>query len=109
MQVSCSIFEHNNIVNCLDVDGKTLVTGSFDTSIRIWDYGESGRSSFLLGSKKGDELRIKQSFFGHDEKITCVALSTDYGIVVSGCYLQSVLLGWKVYADIVSNKLFYSL
>jgi WD40 repeat protein len=38
----------------------------------------------LSPKKRSAALRIKQSLFGHDEKITCVALSTDFGIVVSG-------------------------
>lgn len=95
-QILFSISEHEDLVTCLDVgaDGITVVSGSSDTSLRVWEYNEGrGRRNSLRSSptvlenflvKKKPPLRLKRILIGHEDRINCVAVSTEMGIVLSG-------------------------
>ena len=60
-------------------DGKTIATGSYDASVRLWKV-ESGR--------------LLQVLKGHSESVTCVRFSPDGKTVASGGYDTRVKL-WK--------------
>jgi WD40 repeat protein len=82
--LSCS-FDHDKLVNCIDmgVDGRTLVTGSYDTSLRIYDYSDTSKSILGNTRKRGSKLQLKQSLFAHDDKVLCVSLSTQSNTLAS--------------------------
>ena len=75
-----------DIVTCLAIDkyyGKTVVTGSKDSTVIIWQFNDSG-----LGQPSLDNLFVNKSplhiLFGHDDEVTCVAINCNLDIVVSG-------------------------
>jgi len=61
-----------------------VVTGSRDTTLAIWDlkFPQSGWR-FSKGVR-GFEIEPKMICFGHDEAVTCVAVSAPLGLVASG-------------------------
>ena len=76
-----SITAHKDAVTCLtlatDFGHTWLVTGSRDCTLMIWDVNTSG--DLPLGS--GAPKRI---LYGHDDAVSCVAVSTVLDVVVSG-------------------------
>ena len=56
-------------------DGKQIVSGSYDKSVRVWD------------ASTGDELNVLK---GHRDLVRSVAFSPDGKQIVSGSYDQSV-------------------
>jgi WD40 repeat protein len=58
---------HSDIVSCLDFspDGKTLASGSYDSSIMIWDVARGVRTK-MFGNNPGDSI-YKCKFFGNGE------------------------------------------
>jgi WD40 repeat protein len=58
-------------------DGKTLVTGSRDTTVIAWEL-----------IPRGSELSVRQEtrriFYGHDEEVTSVAVNIEHDMVLSG-------------------------
>ncbi|KAJ1521516.1 hypothetical protein ONE63_003179 [Megalurothrips usitatus] len=72
---------HEDAVSCLAFCGNILVTGSWDCSVRVWkklpiDEGEwtKIRSATALAAE-----------LDHDAQITCLAVSCNGEILVSGC------------------------
>lgn len=62
------------------LNGDWLVTGSVDSTIRVWFYD-------------GTQLRLQATFCGHDgSRITCLDISVECGVIVSGCSHGRVLL-----------------
>ncbi|MBN3285336.1 FBXW7 protein, partial [Polyodon spathula] len=59
---------HRDRVNCLDCDGRLLVSGSADRTARVWDV-RSARCLCVLE--------------GHTDAVTCVSVKA--GVVVTGC------------------------
>lgn len=84
-----SIAKHKDIVTCLALgsDGRTLVTGSRDTTLmvfaniiahilthfKVWDVAVKGTTVRI------DEVP-KHILYGHDDEITCVAVNVELGI-----------------------------
>eukprot|EP00164_Ancoracysta_twista_P003908 GFYU01005239.1.p1 GENE.GFYU01005239.1~~GFYU01005239.1.p1 ORF type:complete len:1869 (-),score=444.28 GFYU01005239.1:22-4860(-) len=85
-KVSQSISQHKDIVTCLALgeDKVTLVTGSRDTTLMVWEFTTT--STMQLGISKQCYLveKPRQILYGHDDEVTCVAVSTALDIVASG-------------------------
>lgn len=63
------------------INGNWLVTGSVDSTVRVWAYEGSG------------SLDLRATLCGHDgSHIKCLDISTECGVIVSGCGLGRVLL-----------------
>ena len=104
---------HNGGFNCLAVssDGKLLVTGSIDATVRVWDFFErkqiacyeehksditclviSKNSNFTVSGSIDKTLilwdmrchKLKKVFRGHTKRVNCVALSNDEDLMISG-------------------------
>lgn len=60
----------------------SLPLGSADTSVRIWEFGESRGGLFGSNKKRPSIARIKYVLTGHDDVVTCVTVSSDLGIVL---------------------------
>ena len=73
---------HNSSFNCLAISNndKFLVTGSIDTSVRIWDLENFGNLACLLN---------------HQSSVTCLAISDDSLNIVSGS-LDRTLVLWDL-------------
>jgi Beige/BEACH domain/WD domain, G-beta repeat len=62
------------------LNGDWLVTGSVDSTIRVWFYD-------------GTQLHLQATFCGHDgSRITCIDVSVECGVIVTGCSHGRVLL-----------------
>lgn len=66
-----TLTDHSDTVNCIAIspDGQTLVSGSADKTIKIWNL------------KTGRQLHTIE---GHSDTINCVAISPDGQTIVSG-------------------------
>ncbi|KAJ4963542.1 hypothetical protein NE237_023481 [Protea cynaroides] len=89
-----SIRQHKDVVSCVAVtsDGSILATGSYDTTVMVWEvfrfratekrvrYGQ-------MELPKKDYIIVETPFHilcGHDDVITCLFVSTELDIVISG-------------------------
>ena len=74
-----SISWHKDIVTCLSLgrDGRTLVTGSKDTTLAIWQV-------FQRGSQYRVMERPSLILHGHNDEVTCVCISVELDVAVSG-------------------------
>jgi hypothetical protein len=62
------------------LSGEWLVTGCADSTIRVWRYD-------------GNALRLKATLCGHEgSNIRCIDISTEFGVIVSGCGLGRVVV-----------------
>ncbi|VEU36285.1 unnamed protein product [Pseudo-nitzschia multistriata] len=62
------------------LNGQWLVTGSIDSTVRLWKY-------------ENPTLKLQASLIGHGGwKITCVDISTVFGTIVTGCAQGRVIL-----------------
>eukprot|EP00271_Cylindrocystis_brebissonii_P011984 TRINITY_DN3000_c2_g1_i1.p1 TRINITY_DN3000_c2_g1~~TRINITY_DN3000_c2_g1_i1.p1 ORF type:complete len:2905 (-),score=592.76 TRINITY_DN3000_c2_g1_i1:326-8950(-) len=86
-----SLRQHNDVVTCLSVssDGRTVATGSRDTTVMVWSVqlhgGSAGRS--LYGSGTRDAVisdKPRAVLCGHDDAVTCVVVKNELDLVVSG-------------------------
>ena len=83
-----SIIHHTDIITCLTLDstGYILVTGSRDTTCVIWNL-TLGENQNLVNP---NEQEIKSlllptvTLYGHTSAVTCVSISTELDVVVSG-------------------------
>ncbi|HBE16802.1 MAG TPA: hypothetical protein DEG17_18530 [Cyanobacteria bacterium UBA11149] len=73
---------HRDIIESIAIspDGQTIVSGSYDATIKIWSL----RTGELQNTLKG-----------HNNRITCVAISADGQIIASGSYDQTIKL-WSL-------------
>ena len=92
----CRVIRHMDVITCLALDhgGNFLMSGSRDTTSIIWDvWSESGGSN--VGSNGGaagsngasgetPNPRPIQVLSGHDRAVSCVAISTELDMAVSG-------------------------
>ncbi|KAJ6805209.1 BEACH domain-containing protein B [Iris pallida] len=89
-----SIRQHKDLVSCVAVtsDGSTIATGSFDTTVMVWkayrgrstDKRSRNLQSELL---RKDRVIIESPFHilcGHDDIVTCLFISLELDIVISG-------------------------
>ncbi|KAF7669441.1 hypothetical protein LDENG_00186230 [Lucifuga dentata] len=74
------ICRHIDVITCLALDlcGIYLISGSRDTSCIVWQVLQQGGFSCGLSS------RPVQVLCGHDQEVTCVAISTELDMAVSG-------------------------
>ncbi|XP_052000288.1 neurobeachin-like protein 2 [Xyrauchen texanus] len=74
------ICRHIDVVTCLDLDlcGIYLISGSRDTTCMVWQVLQQG------GFSSGLSPRPVQVLSGHDHEVTCVAISTELDIAISG-------------------------
>ncbi len=87
---------HRGAIRCIAMgtDGGVLVTGGEDCTCRVWvlDHPElaavlsDGYTQTALGKKPNENqvLTCCQVLVGHESAISCVAISSELGIVVSG-------------------------
>ncbi|KAG7347447.1 WD40 repeat-containing protein [Nitzschia inconspicua] len=62
------------------LDGQWVVTGSIDSTVRLWKY-------------TSPTMKLCATFCGHDGwKITCIDISTVFGVIVTGCAQGRVIL-----------------
>ncbi|CAM0946806.1 unnamed protein product [Alopecurus aequalis] len=89
-----SIRQHKDVVSCVAVssDGSVIATGSYDTTIMIW-HAFRGRSNEKRSKNANNDPSTKDHVIienpshilcGHDDIITCLFVSTDLDIVISG-------------------------
>ncbi|KAM8810447.1 neurobeachin-like protein 2 [Eudromia elegans] len=74
------ITRHIDVVTCLALDlcGIYLISGSRDTTCMVWQVLQQGGFSSGLAPKP------LQVLYGHDDEVTCVAISTELDMAVSG-------------------------
>ncbi|OXB73991.1 UNVERIFIED_CONTAM: hypothetical protein H355_008850 [Colinus virginianus] len=74
------ITRHIDVVTCLALDlcGIYLISGSRDTTCMVWQVLQQGGFSSGLAPKP------IQVLYGHDDEVTCVAISTELDMAVSG-------------------------
>ncbi|XP_056300146.1 neurobeachin-like protein 2 isoform X3 [Pseudoliparis swirei] len=74
------ICRHIDVVTCLALDlcGIYLISGSRDTSCIVWQVLQQD------GFSSGLSPRPVQILCGHDQEVTCVAISTELDMAVSG-------------------------
>ncbi|KAI8849739.1 hypothetical protein BC829DRAFT_391068 [Chytridium lagenaria] len=82
------VYGHHDIVTCLTVseDGRTLVTGSRDTTAMAWELLTGVGEGIIV---RQDNRRI---FYGHDDEVTTVAANVEHDLLVSGSKTMSVQL-----------------
>jgi hypothetical protein len=62
------------------INGMWLVTGCIDSTVRVWKY-------------RNEAVELQATLCGHGGwKITCLDISTDCGVIVTGCAQGNVLL-----------------
>ncbi|KAM0867254.1 hypothetical protein ACQ4PT_042104 [Festuca glaucescens] len=89
-----SIRQHKDVVGCVAVssDGNVVATGSYDTTVMIWHAfrgrpSEKKMRSGNLELSENDHVILERPVHilcGHDDIITCLFVSTELDIVVSG-------------------------
>ncbi|XP_071415968.1 neurobeachin-like protein 2 isoform X2 [Pithys albifrons albifrons] len=79
-KVVAHITRHIDVVTCLSLDlcGIYLISGSRDTTCMVWQVLQQGGFSSGLAPKP------VQVLYGHDAEVTCVAISTELDMAVSG-------------------------
>ncbi|KAM8758503.1 neurobeachin-like protein 2 [Rhynchonycteris naso] len=79
---------HLDIVTCLALDtcGIYLISGSRDTTCMVWRLLQQGGLSIGLASKP------MQVLYGHEAAVSCVAISTELDMAVSGSEDGTVII-----------------
>ncbi|XP_050346639.1 WD repeat and FYVE domain-containing protein 3 isoform X1 [Nymphalis io] len=72
------------IVTCVCLSDKTIVTAGTSTVVTVWQYWARRR-----------RLAVKTCLYGHEEAVTCLAASAAYNLVVSGSR-DGQLIVWDV-------------
>ncbi|XP_058230531.1 neurobeachin-like protein 2 isoform X2 [Hemibagrus wyckioides] len=74
------ICRHIDVVTCLALDlcGIYLISGSRDTTCMVWQVLQQG------GFSSGLSPRPVQVLCGHDAEVTCVSISTELDMAISG-------------------------
>ncbi|XP_056618979.1 LOW QUALITY PROTEIN: neurobeachin-like protein 2 [Triplophysa dalaica] len=82
------ICRHIDVVTCLALDlcGIHLISGSRDTTCMIWQVLQQG------GFSSGLSPRPVQVLCGHDQEVTCVAISTELDMAISGSKDGTVIM-----------------
>ncbi|BFG19464.1 hypothetical protein CerSpe_057380 [Prunus speciosa] len=89
-----SIRQHKDVVSCIAVtsDGSFLATGSYDTTIMVWEVfrgrtQEKRTRNTQTELPRKDYVIVETPFHilcGHDDIITCLYVSVELDIVISG-------------------------
>lgn len=79
-------YQHKDIITCLALNGKYVATGARDTTVVIWKINRKGTTC------KGLKPHPANILYGHNSEVTCVDLSQEYDVVVSGSKEGIVLL-----------------
>ncbi|KAK9758397.1 hypothetical protein RND81_01G226800 [Saponaria officinalis] len=89
-----SIRRHKDVVSTIAVtsDGSILATGSYDTTVMVWNVCRARLSEKRVRSSQSEVFRkdyiISETPFhilcGHDDIITCLYVSVELDIVISG-------------------------
>uniref|UniRef100_A0A7N0VH18 BEACH domain-containing protein B n=1 Tax=Kalanchoe fedtschenkoi TaxID=63787 RepID=A0A7N0VH18_KALFE len=88
-----SIRQHRDVVTCIAVtpDGSILATGSYDTTVMVWEVcktrGEKKGRPAQTDSHRKDYIVADSPchiLCGHDDVITCLYVSVELDIVISG-------------------------
>ncbi|XP_043712024.1 BEACH domain-containing protein B-like isoform X2 [Telopea speciosissima] len=89
-----SIRRHKDVVSCVAVtsDGSILATGSHDTTVMVWEVyrfrATEKRARYgQTELPRKDHIIVETPFHilcGHDDVITCLFVSTELDIVISG-------------------------
>ncbi|KNA15279.1 hypothetical protein SOVF_099670 isoform A [Spinacia oleracea] len=89
-----SIRRHKDVVSSVAVssEGSILATGSYDTTVMVWEVIRSKTSEKRVRTSQSEIVRkdyiISETPFhilcGHDDIITCLYVSMDLDIVISG-------------------------
>eukprot|EP01137_Pigoraptor_chileana_P021867 Opistho-2@86107 len=69
---------HDDAVSALCLRGGRLVTGSWDSGVRVWDYAS------LFGGRRGSIVDPSADFNEHDTAVTCLAITPDGQTAASG-------------------------
>lgn len=79
---------HLDVVTCLALDtcGIYLISGSRDTTCMVWQLLQQGGLSVGLAPKP------VQVLYGHEAAVSCVAISTELDMAVSGSEVGTVLV-----------------
>ncbi|KAI4388687.1 hypothetical protein MLD38_000993 [Melastoma candidum] len=91
--VQC-IRQHKDVVSCVAVtaEGNVIATGSHDTTVMVWEVyhvkAHDKRIRTLQGDTSWKETVVAETpihiFCGHDDIITCLYISMELDIVISG-------------------------
>lgn len=89
-----SIRQHKDVVSCVAVtsDGRILATGSYDTTVMVWAVSRVRGSEKRVKTTQAelprkDYVIVETPFHilcGHDDIITCLFVSVELDIVISG-------------------------
>lgn len=84
-----SVWRHKDTVTCLALceDNHTLVTGSRDTTIMVWDLVVQSDSR-----QPPIAPNPRHILFGHDDEVVCLAVRSDLDMVVSGSKDRTVIV-----------------
>ncbi|KAM6452892.1 neurobeachin-like protein 2 isoform 3-T3 [Liasis olivaceus] len=82
------ISRHLDVVTCLALDlcGIYLISGSRDTTCLVWQVLQQGGLSCGLAPKP------VQVLYGHEDEVTCVGISTELDMAVSGSKDGTILV-----------------
>ena len=95
---------HSGEVRCLHLEGNRLVSGSVDTTIKVWDLdiqpSYSSIGEFQNSNDFTEKIGIYLPFFvflgcrvtmvGHTNTVRCVQMSHEKEIVISGSYDETI-------------------
>ena len=91
-----SLHQHKDIVTCIaaGADGRTVVSGSRDTTLVIWDAVTPAKTS---KSKQKSAVTVvlnerpRHVLYGHADAVVCLAVCTELDMVVSASADGSLL------------------
>jgi WD40 repeat protein len=78
---------HTDIITCLTLDstGYILVTGSRDATCIIWQWSFNDNRNININDQDTTSLITPEiTLYGHTDEITCVGVSSELDLVVSG-------------------------
>lgn len=84
-----SMIHHSDVITCLTLDstGYILVTGSRDTTCVIWHLSLGDSRTMVTNAVEQESNSIvlpALTLYGHTAEVTCLAVSIELDIVVSG-------------------------